>query len=159
MVGKCFVYCVHTNFVRKPFHSMYSDEDSAKISVINNASMWSRYTRPIKSNLLTYIKELKPRRQISVQTNLKCNVRPKTLLVGGAAGITLAVSLNFLRNGVVVRCHSDRTSGFRKATRPDEGKFDWAMFWRYLKPHLLKFLGAIAVRINNTCDNKRFNIS
>lgn len=105
-------------------------------------------TSSIKRNLLTYIKELKPRRQISVQTNTKCNVRPKTLIVGGAAGISLTVSLNFMRNGVVVRCHSDRVSGFRsKVTRPDEGKFDWAMFWGYLKPHLMKFLGAIAVRI------------
>lgn len=23
--------------------------------------------------------------------------------------------------------------------------FDWRMFWKYLKPHLLKLLGAIAV--------------
>lgn len=112
--------------------------------------MFSSYssTSPAKRNLLTHIKELKPRRQISVQTNTKCNVRPKTLIIGGATGISLAVSLNFIRNGVMVRCQSDRITGYRsKVTRPDEGKFDWARFWGYLKPHLLKFLGAIAVRI------------
>ncbi len=111
-----------------------------------------RYSRTsIKTNLLTYIKELKPRRQITVNhaTKTNRNVRPKTLIIGGATGISLAVSLNFIRNGVVVRCHSDRISGFRsKVTKPDEGKFDWSMFWRYLKPHLLKFIGAIAVRMD-----------
>lgn len=105
-------------------------------------------TSSIRSNLLTYIKELKPRRQISVQTKIKSNVRPTVILAAGSTGISLAVALNLIRNGVVVRCHSDRTTGFRKVARPDDGRFDWAMFWRYLRPHLMKLLGAIAVRVN-----------
>ncbi|XP_037034874.1 mitochondrial potassium channel ATP-binding subunit [Bradysia coprophila] len=111
---------------------------------------YSRYTRtPLKRNLLTYIKELRPKRPITVDkvTN-KGNVRPKTLIFGGASGISLAVSINFLRNGTVVQCHADRVSGLRsKVTKSDEGKFDWAMFWRYLKPHLIKFLGAVAAAL------------
>lgn len=104
-------------------------------------------TSPIKTNFLTYIKELKPKQHIRVGTKPNYNVRPKTLTLGGTAGISLGVSLSYLKNGVVVRCDADRISGFRsKVTRPDEGRFDWAMFWKYLKPHLLKFLGAVAVR-------------
>lgn len=30
-----------------------------------------------------------------------------------------------------------------------EVKFDWAKFWSYLKPHLIKFLSAICVRNDN----------
>lgn len=104
----------------------------------------------LKSSVLTYIRQFKPRRPITLTkvTKPNGNVRPHTLIVGGATGISLAISLNLIRNGAVVRCHSDRVSSFRsKVNKPDEGRFDWAMFWRYLKPHLIKFLGAVAVGI------------
>lgn len=122
---------------------------SHRRKLIKNRNVILRYNQfPAKRNLLTYIKELRPKRQITFDkvTNKTNSVRPKTLILGGASGISLAVSINFLRNGAVVRCHADRVSGFRtKVIKPDEGKFDWAMFWRYLKPHLIKFLGAVAV--------------
>lgn len=81
------------------------------------------------------------------------------MIVGGSAGISLGVTVNYLRNGVVIRCNSDRISGLRaKVTKPDEGKFDWIMFWGYLKPHLLKFLGAIAVRMNFLLKMNEFHL-
>lgn len=133
----------------KTFPRYVCQENCAKLLKFVLGSRYNS-TSQIKTNFLTYIKEFKPRQQIRVHTKPNYNVRPKTLILGGTAGISLGVSLNYLKNGVVVRCNSDRVSGLRsKVTRPDDGKFDWAMFWRYLKPHLLKFIGAVAVRLSN----------
>lgn len=39
------------------------------------------------------------------------------------------------------------SAGYRSNAIKDESiAFDWLKFWQYLKPHLLKFLAAIAVR-------------
>lgn len=36
-------------------------------------------------------------------------------------------------------------SGYNQLKENDV-KFDWKKFWEYLKPHLIKFIGAILVR-------------
>lgn len=84
------------------------------------------------------------------------------LIVGG----TSAAALAFRCNRFVVSCNANRLAGSNSnfhrvflrdlqfyvilgyqtnAIKNDTVAFDWRKFWHYLKPHLLKFLGAIAV--------------
>lgn len=88
------------------------------------------------------------------------------ILIGG----TSAVALSFRCNRFVVSCNANRLAGLllqlncstkcfacnerhsflfagyqAKAIKNDSVAFDWHKFWQYLKPYLLKFLGAIAV--------------
>ncbi|XP_055301998.1 mitochondrial potassium channel ATP-binding subunit [Sitodiplosis mosellana] len=90
-------------------------------------------------------------RQIFTNCPLK---KPKTshklspfekLLVGGTCAVTFA----FRYNRIVVSCSSaNRLAGYQtNVIKNDSIAFDWHQFWRYLKPYLLKFLGAIAAAL------------
>lgn len=64
------------------------------------------------------------------------------LLIGASGSIGLAVKWN----GAYVSCSAGRLAGYQSnVTKADTVAFDWKRFWKYLKPHLLKFLAAICV--------------
>lgn len=64
------------------------------------------------------------------------------LFIGG----TSAIALSFRYNRFAVSCTSNRLAGYHtNVAKNDTVTFDWRKFWHYLKPYLLKFIGAIAV--------------
>lgn len=68
---------------------------------------------------------------------------PLTALLIGASG---SIGLAAKWNGAYVSCSAGRLAGYQSnVTKADTVAFDWKRFWKYLKPHLLKFLAAICV--------------
>lgn len=64
--------------------------------------------------------------------------------MAGGTGLTTVAAVNYRHYWV--RCNAaDRITAVR-VLRKKDGRFDWWRFWTYLRPHLLKFLGAICVR-------------
>lgn len=80
----------------------------------------------------------------------KCvsNVAGKSRLLSLlAGGISLPLGLH--GHSLWAHCKAaDRLTGFTsKVNKERDVRFDWYKFWGYLKPHLLKFFGAILVMI------------
>lgn len=71
----------------------------------------------------------------------------------GGTGVISAVAANYRQ--FWVSCRADRVSGYKSTAtmQRKEAQFDWYRFWTYLRPHLLKLIGAICVR--GVCENAR----
>lgn len=81
-----------------------------------------------------------PKKPIEQSNKHKLSAFAKLLIGGGSA-----VGLAFRYNRFAL-CNSGRLAGYQaNVIKNDTIAFDWRKFWTYLKPHLLKFLGAIAV--------------
>ncbi|XP_063695488.1 mitochondrial potassium channel ATP-binding subunit [Culicoides brevitarsis] len=84
-------------------------------------------------------------------TKISTPVKPETgnvfklsrFLVLGGTGISLALHLR--NQNLVVECQASRLKGLRQSQK--DIKFDWRLFWTYLKPHLAKFLAAIVTAL------------
>ncbi|XP_031638449.1 mitochondrial potassium channel ATP-binding subunit [Contarinia nasturtii] len=79
----------------------------------------------------------------------KPNVSSKLSTFGKVVvGGTGALALVFRCNRFTVSCSANRLAGYQtNAIKKDSVAFDWHQFWQYLKPYLLKFLGAIAAAL------------
>lgn len=71
------------------------------------------------------------------------------LLGGGGVTICLVGRTIFQQGRSRVQCEGNRLAGvIQKTLQQENSNFDWRRFWSYLEPHLLEFLGAIAVSFN-----------
>lgn len=102
------------------------------------------HLRPLlqsRGNLLrSYV--VRPIKSVATTTTVGKS-RFLSFLAGGTGfGTGVAVSYRHM----LVRCHAaDRISASVRVLRKEDGKFDWWRFWTYLRPHIIKFLGAICV--------------
>lgn len=88
------------------------------------------------------------KRSLEIPSPIKWNI-PKlsTRLLIGTGTVSIAA---LVRNRFLQRVQCDRLSvgGFQKSRDAvQKATFDWWRFWEYLKPHLLKFLGAIGAAV------------
>lgn len=63
------------------------------------------------------------------------------LTLSGGSIIQIVLS----RNLVLCEPKKTRLAGFRHVGK--EAKFDWSLFWHYIRPHIWYLLAAIAVRL------------
>lgn len=100
-------------------------------SILRNPSIFRQNFRQI-------IRENSTKAKARKSENVFLN-RPVTLALGLGSSILLKKQLT------TVRCEVNRTTDIKIATTP--GKFDWKRFWKYLKNHIWKLLGAIAAAL------------
>lgn len=74
--------------------------------------------------------------------------KSEKLLINRPLTLTLGIGTSFLLKShfSVANCEVNRTTELRIAAN-DNVKFDWRRFWKYLKKHLWKLLGAISAAL------------
>lgn len=72
---------------------------------------------------------------------------PKVTVIGIAITSAAVVHITLHKNKVLCEPRKSRMAGYRK-TSDEHLRFDWKLFWTYVRPHIWYLLAAIAVIIN-----------
>lgn len=81
-----------------------------------------------------------------VRENSTKTRKSEKLLISRPLTLTLGIGASFLHHLSVAKCEVNRTTELRIAGS-ENVKFDWRRFWKYLKNHIWKLLGAIAAAL------------
>jgi ATP-binding cassette subfamily B (MDR/TAP) protein 8 len=79
------------------------------------------------------------------KTTVKCNKKESTILKCLLSGTALTVTVGLKNGNYFAHCEAEtnRLITLRASDGKDTLKFDWWKFWSYLRPHILKLIGAI----------------
>lgn len=82
-----------------------------------------------------------PRTNISENKNNLINVISSTF------GVSIGLGFYYVKNQKIVSCEKKNGKNRLRGTAQEDKalKFNWTLFWKYLKPHLLRLFGAIVV--------------
>lgn len=101
------------------------------------SSLWQNVRKSFSNTTKNVYKENNTQNGKLVKNYLLHNFATMGILSGGAAFI-------ISRNQILCKAKSSRMVGYRSLSDKNL-KFDWNMFWHYLKPYLQYFVAAILV--------------